>query len=263
MANTAPEGTSGNHLLKALTRRACRRVLAQAEAVEMQFGEVLCEPDFPYQHVYFPLSGFVSLVTTVDGHQPFEVGLIGNEGMLGATVALDIQASPLRGVVQGAGRAMRMPVMQFRQALSENATLSTAVKRYLYVLMAQLTQTAACTCFHEIGQRLARWLLMTHDRAQADSFHLTHQLLADMLGVRRSAVTIAAGTLQAAQLISYTRGEITVVNRKGLEDSACECYQAVIDDYARLFPPLHCLVYSPASDLSAEDEPTARQRDQA
>jgi len=239
VASTAPEGTGGNHLIGVLPRRDRKRVCDQAESVTLAFGDVLCEPDRPYEHVYFPLTGFVSLVTDIAGHQPLEVGLIGNEGMLGATLVLDIGESPLRGVVQGSGRALRLSTRQFQRELTDCAALAGAIRRYLYVLMSQLTQTTACTCFHEIEQRLARWLLMTHDRAQSDSFHLTHQLLADMLGVRRSAVTIAASTLQAAGLIHYTRGEITVVNRPGLEGAACECYRAVIDDYARLFPPPH------------------------
>ena len=237
MAGNEPAVVTSNQLLERLSRRDLAHLLERMEPVNLLCGDVLCEPDRPYGHVYFPLTGFISLVTDVAGHQPLEVGLIGNEGMLGATIALEIQQSPLRGVVQGNGNALRMPLKQFQRELGESRGLDLAIKHYLYVLLAQLSQTAACTCFHEIEQRLARWLLMTHDRAQSDSFHLTHQLLADMLGVRRSAVTIAAGTLQAAGLISYTRGEINIVDRAGLEAAACECYRAVIDDYAQLFPP--------------------------
>ena len=239
MVSTTPGEATRNQLLQILTHRDRKRLREQAEPVELVFGEMLCEVGRPYRHVYFPLTGFVSLVISVGKHQPLEMGLIGNEGMLGATLLLDVNDSPLRAVVQGAGTALRVPAALFRLELRECAPLAGIIRRYLYVLMSQLSQTAACTCFHEIDRRLARWLLMTHDRAQTDSFQLTHQLLADMLGVRRSAVTIAAGDLQGARLISYTRGTITVINRKGLERAACECYQAVAAAYARRFPATH------------------------
>ncbi len=201
----------------------------------MAFGSVLCEADHPYQYVYFPLTGFISLVAVVDRHQPLELGLIGNEGMLGASLLLGVPNAPLRAVVQGTGTALRMSAKQLRSELDDSPALQKAMGRYLYVLMAQLSQTTVCTRFHEVEARLARWLLMTHDRAHADNFHLTHQFLADMLGVQRSAVTIAAGVLQSRMLIRYTRGQIHILSREGLEATSCECYAAVIEDYARLF----------------------------
>jgi CRP-like cAMP-binding protein len=140
----------------------------------------------------------------------------------------------LRAVVQGPGHALRIPITHLQQAIRESDTLERTLNRYLYVLMGQLAQTAACTRFHEVDERLVRWLLMTHDRAHADHFHLTHQYLADMLGVQRSAVTIAAGALKRRKLIRYSRGEISIVSRSGLEAASCECYDAVQADYARL-----------------------------
>jgi hypothetical protein len=160
--------------------------------------------------------------------------LVGNEGMLGVTLVLGVNTTPLRGVVQGSGSALRMSAGKFRRALAVSPVLLRKLNRYLYVLMAQLSQVAGCNRFHEVQSRLAYWLLMTHDRAHADHFHLTHQFLADMLGVQRSAVTIAAGALQRMQLISYTRGEINILSRSGLEGASCECYDAVIQDYAQL-----------------------------
>jgi hypothetical protein len=155
--------------------------------------------------------------------------------MLGVTLVLGVTAAPLRGVVQGEGDALRLSASALHAELRRSPSLTKTLNGYLYVLMAQLTQTAGCTRFHEIDARLSRWLLMTHDRAHADHFHLTHQFLADMLGVQRSAVTIAAGSLQERGLIRYTRGEITILDRKGLEGTACECYAAVVNDYARMF----------------------------
>lgn len=225
-----------NRLIQGLPRTERSRLLAHGQPVQLAFGDILCEPGEPFSHVYFPLTGFISLVATVARHEPLEMGLIGNEGVLGATLALDIDAVPLRGIVQGAGTALRVPAAKFRADLRQGSKLLGVLQRYLYVLMAQLAQTAACTRFHEVNARLARWLLMTHDRAHADHFHLTHKFLAAMLGVRRSGVTIAAGALQRRGLIRYTRGRISILDRAGLEARACECYDAVIEDYARLLP---------------------------
>lgn len=224
-----------NRLIATLPARARTRLLERCKPVDLVFGAILCEPDHAFPHVYFPLTGFVSLVTAIGDHAPLELGLIGNEGMLGATLVLGVGTARLRAVVQGPGTALRMTVPQFRREVREGAALLRTVNRYLYVLMAQLSQTAACTRFHEVPQRLVRWLLMTHDRAHADHFHLTHQFLADMIGVQRSAVTIAAGALQRKKLIGYNRGEIRILNRRGLEAASCDCYATGIEDYARLF----------------------------
>lgn len=236
MPNVPPVPVT-NLLINDLPSRERSRILRHCKPVELVFGSILCEPGQPFRHLYFPLTGFISLVTSLGGHRPLELGLIGNEGMLGATLALGVSAAPTRAVVQGTGSALLISSVQLRQDLSECPHLLQALKRYLYVLMAQLSQNAACGHFHEIEPRLARWLLMTHDRAHTDHLHLTHEFLADMLGVRRSGVTIAAGALQRRQLIHYRRGEITILDRPGLEDAACECYDALTGDYARLFTP--------------------------
>jgi len=224
-----------NRLLEVLPQHARDRLLGECEQVSLVFDTVVCERDKSYRHVYFPLGGFISLVATVGAHPPLEISLIGNEGMLGATLVLGINRARLRGIVQGAGTAWRIPAPRFRRAMRESPALRDVIKRYLFVVIAQLSQSTACSRFHEVEARLARWLLMTHDRAHADRFHLTHMFLADMLGVRRSAVTIAAGALQRRKLIQYVRGEIDVVDRKGLEAASCECYQNVIGDYQRMF----------------------------
>jgi CRP-like cAMP-binding protein len=154
--------------------------------------------------------------------------------MLGASLVLGVNTAPLQGVVQGAGTALRMSAPQLRRELRDNPPLLRALNRSLFLWMAQLSQTASCNRFHQVDARLARWLLMTHDRAHADHFHLTHKFLADMLGVQRSAVTIAAGALQERKLIQYTRGEIRILARKELEQASCECYAVVIGDYRLL-----------------------------
>lgn len=230
-----PISRGTNRLIAALPRGEREHLLAACVRVDMAPGEVLCEPDRPYSHVHFPLTCYYSLVGTVEGHAPLEIRQIGSEGMLGATLALGVSGAPLRAVVRGAGSALRMGARPFRRALVENPALLRAVHRYLYALMAQLAQSTTCARFHEIEARLARWMLMTHDRAQGDSFRSTHGELADMLGVQRSAVTIAAGALRDRRLIRYSRGAIDIISRSGLEAASCECYEAVVSDYARRF----------------------------
>ncbi|MGA6108937.1 Crp/Fnr family transcriptional regulator [Pseudomonas solani] len=224
-----------NLLLDGLPHKERNRVMPLCEPVELVFGSILCEPERPFRYLYFPLDSFISLVATLGQHHPLELGLIGNEGMLGATLALGVNAAPSRAVVQGSGSALRISASQLRQILRECPHLLRTLRRYLYVMLTQLAQNAACGHFHEVEPRLARWLLMTHDRAHADHFHLTHEYLADMLGVRRSGVTIAAGALQLRQLIHYSRGQITILDRSGLEAAACECYDLLSAGYARLF----------------------------
>jgi CRP-like cAMP-binding protein len=232
----APTVPARNTLLDVLPRRQRANVLAACETVTVAFGDLLAEPNQPLTHVYFPLTAFISQVVSVTGHPPLEMNLIGSEGMLGEILVLGVKTAPVRAVVQGPGTVLRMSAKRFSTALRNNAALSVVLSRYLYVLIAQLAQSTACTRFHEVNARLVRWLLMSHDRAHADHFYLTHQFLADMLGVQRSAVTIAAGVLQQQGLISYSRGEITIMDRPGLEALSCECYGVVNEAYQRVFP---------------------------
>jgi CRP-like cAMP-binding protein len=185
---------------------------------------VLCERGTPARHVYFPTEGFVSLVTMIDDSAGLEVGMVGREGMVGAHLALGVATSPLRALVQGAGTSWRIGTPAFRTELARSAALQRSLSRYLYVLMSQLAASATCLRFHLIGPRLARWLLMSQDRAHADTFHVTQEFLAYMLGVRRVGVTAAASAMQRSGLIAYRRGEMTVLDRGGLEAAACACY---------------------------------------
>ncbi len=197
-------------------------------------SQVLYEPGQAIRHVYFPVEGFVSLIAVVEHHPGLEVGMVGREGMLGAHLMLGVAAAPQKALVQGAGFAWRMGSAAFRRELALNAALRTHLQRYVHVLMCQLTASATCLRFHQIGPRLARWLLMSQDRAHADRFVVTHEFLALMLGVRRVGITLAAGSLQRAGLITYHRGELQVLDRRGLEAAACTCYAADRQTYAAL-----------------------------
>jgi CRP-like cAMP-binding protein len=215
-----------NHLISLLPRRDRVSLLAACESVRLELGTVVYEPGAPTRHVYFPTDCFISLVTVVAGAPGLEVGMVGREGMLGAQLALGVSAMPLHALVQGAGTARRIAAAPFRRELVRSKALQLSLNRYVYVLMAQLATAAACTRFHNVEPRLARWLLMTQDRAHSDSFHLTHEFLAHMLGVRREGITRAAFDLQRDGLIRYHRGDITVLDRAGLEAAACSCYAA-------------------------------------
>jgi CRP-like cAMP-binding protein len=223
-----------NQLLELLARKDRALLLALCEPMELDLGQVLCEPDRPLPQVYFPTGSFISLVAQIDGKPCLEVGLVGSEGMLGAQLALGIATAPLHALVQGGGPALRVASPRFRRHLSGSPALQRCLHRYLYVLMQQLATSAPCLRFHQIAPRLARWLLMSQDRAHSSSFHITHEFLAYMLGVRRAGVTVAASALHDQGLIEYHRGELKVLDRKGLESAACSCYATDRRAYARL-----------------------------
>ena len=220
-----------NHLITLLPRAAGRRLLDQCESVELVLADILCEPGEESRHVWFPRSGFISLIAAIDGQPTLEVGMVGREGMLGAHLVLGHPAAPLQALVQGGGTAWRIGSKAFKAELARNPALQRCLHDYIYVLMAQLAGAAACLRFHQIGPRLARWLLMSQDRAQAEQFHVTQEFLAYMLGVRRVGVTTAAAGLQRKGLIAYRRGEMTVIDRPGLEAAACTCYAADCQTY--------------------------------
>jgi CRP-like cAMP-binding protein len=236
-----------NSLLAALPRGEYQRLLTVLEPVTLTFGEVLYEPGKPIRHVYFPSDSLVSLLTPVAGHMALEIGLVGREGMLGIPVALGINDSPVRALVQGTGTALRMSSAHFRSEYGKCRHLHGNVGRYIHERIVQITQTAACNRFHPIEARLARWLLMTRDRMGTNHFRHTHALLGNMLGVLRVAVTNAAGALQQRKLISYSRGKINILDGKGLEAAACRCYQVVKNVHDR----------APSAHSNHEDLPVA------
>lgn len=223
-----------NRLLAALPRKDYQRLLRDLEPVTLTFGDVLYEPEQPIRHVYFPSDSLVSLLTLVEGHMALEVGLVGREGMLGIPVALGIVDSPVRALVQGTGSALRMTSALFRSEYGRHGILHRELNRYIHERIVQITQTAACNRFHPIEGRLARWLLMTRDRMGMNHFRLTQELLGNMLGVLRVAVTNAAGALQQRGLISYSRGEISILDGNGLEAASCRCYQIIKNAHVHL-----------------------------
>jgi CRP-like cAMP-binding protein len=225
--------TPANRLLSSLTRTERSRIVDSCDEVPLKFGETLQVADSPIQYAYFPVEGYISLITPNGGTESVEVGLIGAEGVLGATLLLDVTVSPLQGLVQGAGSALRIRATDLKRLLGKSPGLSKKLSAYLYVLMAQIAQTAACNRFHRIEGRLARWILMTQDRANQTEFKITHDFLAKMLGVRRAGVTEAAGALQAKNLIQYRRGVMQVLNRRALEAAACPCYRIFNSAYER------------------------------
>lgn len=238
-----------NHLIERLPPKQRLRLLALCEPVDLVFKDVLSEAGDKTRYVYFPVDGFISLLTGMDCKAALEVGMIGREGMLGVQLALGVRVAPLHALVQGPGRAWRVDANAFMRELADNAALRTELGGYAHVLMQQLATSAACLRFHEIGPRLARWLLMSQDRAHADNFPVTHEFLAYMLGVRRVGVTHAASALQGAGQIEYHRGELTVLNRARLEAAACCCYAADRKAYTDVFklPASHRSSLRPAS----------------
>ena len=226
-----------NCLLAALPGSDRKHFLSGCEQVELVYGNILCEPGEIIRHVYFPTDSFISLVTPVEGHNSLEVALVGREGMHGIPLMLGMEVAALQAVVLGSGSAWRIGAERFRSELEHSVALRRYLNRYIHVLMIQLAQTAACTRFHVVEERLARWLLMTQDRACSTKFHITHEFLAHMLGVRRVGVTKAAGSLQQKKLISYSRGDITIHDIGGLEAASCPCYRTAKEAYERI---LHC-----------------------
>jgi CRP-like cAMP-binding protein len=227
-------GAADNRLLAALPKSDRRRILAGCDTVELGIADVVYAPWKPLTSVYFPTSSFMSLIMPSADSAAFEVGLIGNEGMLGLALVLDGNLSPERAVVLGAGSALRMDVGFLRREIGRSEALRRRLSRYIQVRMSQLAQAAVCSHFHLLEARLARRLLMTQDRARANTFNATQETLASKLGVRRVGVTKAASSLQQRRLIRYSRGDITVVDRRGLMSAACRCYKSDRDSYDRL-----------------------------
>jgi len=231
---SVPDNSTGkieNRFLAVLPSKVYKRLAARMDRVRLRFGSVLYEPGDPLKYAYFPNDSIISLLSTVEDRSTLEVGIIGNEGVVGVSALLGVRASPNRALVQGAGSAMRMKTATLLKEARADDSLQKLLNRQIHALMTQISQSAACNRFHRVDARLARWLLMTRDRTGSDEFRLTHDFLSDMLGVRRVGVTNSATVLQRKKLIKYSRGHITILDRAGLKAVACPCYSIVKKEY--------------------------------
>ena len=226
--------TGQNRLLAALPGDVQRRLLSKMEKVSLASQQVLYEANTPITHVWFPLSGVVSLVITLKNEATVEVATLGNEGLVGTPVILGADHGTTQVLCQVSGHALKMHVDAFKRALRDHPELHHIVECYIQAMISQISQSTACNHVHTMQERMCRWLLMTHDRVGMDEFNLTQEFLAEMLGVRRPSVTVSAGRLQKAGLIRYQRGRIRVLDRAGLEACSCECYEVVRQEFDRL-----------------------------
>ena len=220
-----------NRLLAAIPKTEFNLLSAKMETLPLEFGAPIYEPGETIKRIYFPESGIISLLSAVDTDSTLEVGIVGSEGLAGVSVFLGVPISPNRALVQGSGVARTMTPRAFLTACKSSEKLSQAVRRFIHSLLTQISQSAVCNRYHLIEDRLARWLLMTHDRMRSDEFLITQEFLSNMLGVRREAVNKAAGDLQRRGLICYKRVLLTVIVRAVLEASACPCYKLIIKEY--------------------------------
>ncbi|WP_084397953.1 Crp/Fnr family transcriptional regulator [Henriciella aquimarina] len=234
--STLSAGAEGlnNKLLGAMPASTFDRIAPHLTPVRFDKGTVLYELDEPIRHVYFVNHGLVSLVKTMKDGRMVEIGAIGTDGVTGINALFDIDTALFETIMQIPGEVLKIPVADLRRAMAEDPLLHDLLEGYVHVILAQIAQTAACNRLHSTQERCCRWLLVCHDSALAEEFHLTHEFLAMMLGVRRVSVTMAASGLQKAGHIKYSRGRITVTNRAGLEAQACECYSAVKSISGRL-----------------------------
>jgi CRP-like cAMP-binding protein len=223
-----------NRLLAAIPSEVKAGLEPNLERISLPFKEVLYESRELIEYVYFPMNGVISLLTIVEECILAEVGLVGNEGMVGVSVFLGIEATPFKAIVQVPGEAMRMKADVFKDLVNADSPLYSLLLPYTHALMFQIAQSAACNSYHSVEKRCCRWLLTVRDRAHSDRFPLTHEFLSQMLGVRRASITVVAGRLQKAGLIRYSRGQMTILDSQGLAALSCECYRFVKEEEARL-----------------------------
>ncbi len=230
-----------NHLLDALLTADYERMFPNLELVEMPLGEVLYESGGKLKYVYFPTTSIISLLYVMEDGASAEIAVVGNEGILGISIFMGGESTPSRAVVQSAGFGYRMKAQLLKKEFNQAGPLQRLLLRYTQALITQMAQTAVCNRHHSVDQQLCRWLLLSIDRLSGNELRMTQELIANMLGVRREGVTEAAGNLHKAGLIDYTRGRITVIDRPGLEERVCECYQVVRTEFDRLLPALHAI----------------------
>ena len=225
-----------NYLLATLSADEWQRLLPGLESVELALGQVLYESGTTMTHMYFPTTAIVSLLYVMENGASAEIAVVGNEGLVGVSLFMGGGSTPSRAVVQSAGRGFRLPAQVIKDEFNRAGPTMHLLLRYTQALITQMAQTAVCNRHHSLDQQLCRWLLLSLDRLQGLELKMTQELISNMLGVRREGVTEAAMQLQAACLIRYSRGKISVLNRPGLEQRACECYAVVKKEYDRLLP---------------------------
>lgn len=229
-----PNDLIENQLLATLPKAEYERIFPHLEPVTFLLGAPVYESGRQLKHIYFPTTCIISLLYMMENGTSAEIGVVGNEGVVGIALFMGGDTAPNRAIVQSAGTALKMKAQALRDEFIRAGEFQRSLLRYTQALITQISQTAVCNRLHPIEQQLCRWLLLSHDRLQSDELKMTQELIANMLGVRREGVTYAAGHLQAEGLIKYARGQITILNRKGLEATVCECYQVVKDEYDRL-----------------------------
>lgn len=229
---------SSNHLLAALPQKEWLRWESQLELIDLKLGQALYESGGKMEYVYFPVDAIVSLLFVLENGDSAEIAVVGNEGIVGVSLFMGGETTPSRAVVQSAGKCLRLNAQMLKHEFNNSLSVMHLLLRYTQALITQMTQTAVCNRHHSLDQQLCRWLLLSMDRLSGSHLIMTQELIANMLGVRREGVTEAAGRLQKAGLISYTRGKIEVINRAGLEARSCECYAVVKKEYDRLLPDL-------------------------
>ena len=233
-ASVIPTLPSENRLLAALPRAEYEHLLPELTRVSFDLGEVVYEFGGQLNYVYFPTTAIVSLLYTMENGASAEMGLTGNDGVVGIALFMGGGTMPNRAVVQSAGRALKMKAKVLQDEFAKGGVFQRLLLRYTQALITQISQTAVCNRLHTVEQQLCRWLLLSHDRVPANELIMTQELIADMLGVRREGVTVAAGRLQDEGAISYVRGHIKILDRPKLERTVCECYRVVKDEFDRL-----------------------------
>jgi CRP-like cAMP-binding protein len=223
-----------NKLLAALPTSDYERLVPHLKLVPLSTRQVLYEPGEPITHVYFPQHAVISIVTNMKDGSTVEVGIVSNEGMVGIPVILGGKTTTTKAFVQVAGALMQMDAEVLRTEFKRGGAIQNLLLRYLRAIYTELTQSCACNRLHTLEERLARWLLTVSDRLESEEFPLTQEFIAQMLGVRRSGVTVAASSLSRAGMIRYQRGQINILNREDLEATSCECYQVIQNEYSRL-----------------------------
>jgi CRP-like cAMP-binding protein len=235
-ALTLNQDSCNNRLLAVLPVEEYNRLRPNLEPVSFDLGDVIYQSGGHIDYIYFLTDCIVSLIYTMENGMSAEIGVVGNEGVIGIALFMGGDTMPNRALVQSAGTAIRVKSRVLQDEFNRGGEFQHLLLRYTQALITQISQTAVCNRLHPVERQLSRWLLLSHDRLQTDELVMTHEMIANMLGTRREGVTIAAGKLQDAGLINYYRGRIKIIDRKGLEASVCECYKVVKDEFDRLLP---------------------------